>query len=245
MTRSTLPSFLTLAALAAATCALGAEPGAAGRGRQALLGKAYNPATMSLAAYDNVWKQWGLDEKPKDFPQQLRQRYGLHEAPYDNDGYPMGVRLAERPLNLGKGLAVTCLVCHGGSIAGKSYVGLGNASLDYQAFYEDMAEADGSRRKTPFQFCNVRGTNEAGGMAVFLLGYRDPDLKLRVTRLDLDLHDDLCEDVPAWWLLKKKQTMYYTGGGNARSVRSLMQFMLTPLNPRSAFEREEDRKSVV
>jgi hypothetical protein len=33
--------------------------------------------------------------------------------------------------------------------------------------------------------------------------------------------------------------MYYTGGGDARSVRSLMQFMMSPLNPPSAFAREE------
>jgi mono/diheme cytochrome c family protein len=33
--------------------------------------------------------------------------------------------------------------------------------------------------------------------------------------------------------------MYYTGGGNARSVRSLMQFMLSPLTLPSTFEREE------
>jgi len=36
--------------------------------------------------------------------------------------------------------------------------------------------------------------------------------------------------VPAWWLLKKKKTMYHTGGQDARSVRSIMSFMLTPLN---------------
>jgi len=45
--------------------------------------------------------------------------------------------------------------------------------------------------------------------------------------------------VPAWWLLKKKKTMYYTGAGDARSVRSLMQFMLSPLTFSSVFDREE------
>jgi mono/diheme cytochrome c family protein len=49
----------------------------------------------------------------------------------------------------------------------------------------------------------------------------------------------MCEDPPAWWQLRKKKTMYHTGGGDARSVRSLMQFMLTPLNSRAAFDREE------
>ena len=41
--------------------------------------------------------------------------------------------------------------------------------------------------KTPFPFANVRGTTEAGSAAVFLMGYREPDLSLRLKRFDLDL----------------------------------------------------------
>jgi mono/diheme cytochrome c family protein len=218
-----------------------AEPTPAERGKANLLGKSYTPPTISFRAYEDLWKQWGLNEKPKDYPQLLRERYGLHEAPYPNKGYPMGLREATAPLLLGggKGVSVDCLVCHGGSIAGKSYVGLGNSILDYQAFYEETSAADGRGRRTPFHFSNVRGTNEAGAMAVFLLGLREPDLSLRGSRLDLDLQDDLCEDVPAWWLLKKKKTMYYTGGTDARSARSIMQFMMSPLNLPSDFERAE------
>ena len=33
-------------------------------------------------------------------------------------------------------------------------------------------------------------------------------------------------DTPAWWLLKRKRTMYYDGRTDARSVRTNMQFML-------------------
>ena len=44
---------------------------------------------------------------------------------------------------LGKGLATDCMLCHGGSILGKSYVGLGNSSLDFQALFEELAEAAG------------------------------------------------------------------------------------------------------
>ena len=130
----------------------------------------------------------------------------------------MGLRLASMPFGLGKGIGMDCMVCHAGSIAGKSYVGLGNSTLDYQAFYEEMSAADGRARGTPFHFCNVRGTNEAGSMAVYLLGYREPNLDRRIKRIDLDLQDDLCEDVPAWWLLKKKKTMYHTGGTDARTT---------------------------
>jgi mono/diheme cytochrome c family protein len=229
-----------LAGLPAAVQAA-AGPPAAVRGQQAMLGKTYTPPTMLVSAYENAWKHWGVDKKPADYDRLYRERYGLHPAPYPNDGYPMGVRLADATVGFvkRKGLTVTCLVCHGGSIAGHSYVGLGNASLDYQAFYEEMSGPEGRRIPPPFQFSNVRGTSEAGAMAVFLLGYREPNLSLRLTRLDLDLQDDLCEDPPAWWLLKKKTTMYATGGSDTRSVRALMQFMMSPLNFPSAIHKAE------
>jgi mono/diheme cytochrome c family protein len=231
------------AALAAfpATVWAAAPVPAAVRGRHDLLGKSYNPPTMTLQQYDNAWKLWGLERKPADYDRLFRERYGLHPAPFPNDGYPMGLRLAQTDLGLvrTKGLTTDCLICHGGSIAGQSYVGLGNTSLDFQAFYEEMNGTERRRARAAFRFTNVRGTNEAGGFSVFLLGYREPDLSMRLTRLDLDLQDDLCEDVPAWWLLKKKKTMYYTGGTDTRSVRSLMQFMMSPLNFPSAFHKAE------
>jgi len=39
--------------------------------------------------------------------------------------------------------------------------------------------------------------------------------------------------------LKKKKTMYHNGGADARSVRSIMQFMLTPNNSLATFEKVE------
>jgi mono/diheme cytochrome c family protein len=211
------------------------------RGKKLLLTKVYNPPTMAWSAYEDAWKHWGLDRKPDraDYDRLFRERYGLHPAPYPNDGLPLGLRPGELLLTRRKGLAVNCLICHGGSILGQSYVGLGNTALDFQLFHEELAGPSGRRSKPPFTFARVRGTSEAGGMAVFLLGYREPDLSLRLLRRDLDLHDDLCEDTPAWWLLKKKKTMYHTGSTSTTSVRSLMQFMMSPLNQPSAFHKAE------
>src|SRR2546428_2515419 len=138
-----------------------------------------------------------------------------------------------------KGLTTDCMICHGGSILGKSHVGLGNSALDIQAFFEDLNSAAGIGRKLPHVFSNVRGTSEAGSMAVFLHSYRNPDLSVRFDRHRWEIKDNMCEDVPAWWLLKKKKTMYHTGAADARSVRSIMQFMLSPLNPPSAIKKEE------
>jgi len=230
-----IAGFLTLPA--AGLCA--DDNPSAERGRKALLERHFTPATIPLSAYENVWKVWDREAKepPADYAARFRERYGLHSTPYPNDGYPMGLRLA--PALLGKALATDCMLCHGGSILGKSYVGLGNSAIDFQAMYEELAEAAGMPKKSPHVFCNARGTIEAGAMTVYLLGLREPDLRLHSPRLDLDLHDDMCEDTPAWWLLKKKKTMYHTGGGDARSVRSLMQFMMSPLNSGASIMKEE------
>src|SRR5262245_32930554 len=238
-TRAALPALLGAALLGPSARA----DTPAQRGRKALLGKSYSPPTMAVTAYDNAWKYWGLKEKPApaDYDRLFRERYGLHPAPYPNGNLPMGLRREKVGSGLlaREGLTNDCLICHGGSILGKSHVGLGNASLDFQAFYEEMNGLAGRRARPPFAFSQVRGTNEAGGMAVFLLGYRGPDLSLRLSRLDLDVQDDLCEDPPPWWVLKKKKTMYHTGGADTRSVRALMQFMMSPLNFPAAFHKAE------
>ncbi len=56
---------------------------------------------------------------------------------------------------------------------------------------------------------------------------------------NLGLHDDICEDVPAWWLMKKKKSIYATGATDSRSVRTLMQFMMHPLTTSKDFEKHE------
>jgi mono/diheme cytochrome c family protein len=235
------PSVLALGImLTAALAAQATEPASAERGRQALQTRAFNPAGWTLSAYDEAWRQWGagLKERPEPYAEAFRQHYGLHAAPFDNGKYPMGLREGKGLFGM-KGLTTDCLLCHAGSILGKSYIGLGNSSLDVHAFFEDLNKASGIRSPLPFTFSNVRGTSEAAGFALFLHALREPDLSLRLRRLDFGLRDDQCEDTPAWWLLKKKKTMYQTGATDARSVRSLMQFMLVPGNSRATFEREE------
>src|SRR6516225_6832081 len=154
------------------------------RGEKALLGRHFNPPTIPLAAYGNAWKYWGpeVKAKPADYATAFAEHYGLHPAPYPNGGYPMGLREAKGLL--GKMLTNDCMFCHGGSILGKSYVGMPNSSLDYQALYEDIARATGVPARLPFRLSNVRGTTEAGAFAVYLLSMREPDLTLRSERID-------------------------------------------------------------
>jgi hypothetical protein len=223
--------------LAFSLVAAAADPAAEARGKKALERTAFIPGFWPSFAYDQAWKAWGVAEKPKDYAVAFRDRYGLHPAPYPNADLPMGLRPA--PIVLGKGLSIDCMTCHGGSILGKSYVGLGNTSLDFEALFEELYRASNISVKLPYTSSNVRGTTEAAAFAVSLLGYRTPELNLKPDYTDLGLKDDACEDVPAWWLLKKKRTMYHTGGGDASSVRSLMQFLMHPLTTPADFARHE------
>src|SRR3954451_14736906 len=131
----------------------GAEDAAA-RGRKALLEGNYIPAAWSRDAYDQAWKRWGVATRPADYAAAFREYYGLHPAPYPNGDLPMGLRGG--PRLFGKGVGIDCMACHGGLILGPSHVGLGNASLDAQALFEDMNAGSGLPAKLPMRFGNVR-----------------------------------------------------------------------------------------
>jgi mono/diheme cytochrome c family protein len=174
---------------------------------------------------------WGDKAPPpgtsdEAYAKAFNERYGLHPAPYPNDGLPMGLRRGNGPGGTKTGLQIDCLVCHGGSIGGTSYVGLGNTTLDLTALLNELTRADG-RRLPPSLFVlnSSRGTVNASTIAAVLLSLRNSDLSPR--KFPLLLGTNLPEvDVPPWWNLRRKSSMYYDGRTNARSVRSNMQFLL-------------------
>ena len=209
------------------------------RGRDALLGRCFSAPFVSREGYESLWKQWGLKARPEDFDAQVRQRYGLHEAPYPNDNLPMGLRPTA-----GRGgraaVGIDCMLCHGGSLFGKSYVGLPNTSLDLAGLFRDLDLANGAFGLFPYRLSNVRGTTESTATGIFVISLRDEDLGLRLPPANLGpIPDQSCEDAPAWWLLKRKRTMYYNGQIDAAAVRPLMMFMLSPGASGSRFPREE------
>jgi mono/diheme cytochrome c family protein len=214
----------------------GAAGGSPERGRDVMFHQSLNPATWSIQAYEMAWKQWGTAEKPADYPKAFMQRYGLHAAPFDNKGRPMG--LIEAPRFLAKGITNNCLLCHAGTIAGQTIVGLGNASLDLQGLFEDMSRADGVELRLPFQFSYVRGTIDPINPLVFLMQYREADLSLRSPR-QLHYSKNVCSDPPAWWLIKRKKTRDWTGPMDVRSTRIDMVTLLTPLNDAEYIKKQE------
>lgn len=205
----------------------GPDPEAAERGRVALTSKSYLSPAWDLDALEKAGRLWGAEDRdPAASADAINRYYGLHPAPFPNDGLPMGLRRATARDGERTGLQIDCLICHGGSIGGKSYVGLGNSQLDLKGLFQDLDRAQG---RTPppslFTLNSARGTVNAGQVSVVLLSFRNPDLSIRP--FPLLLGANLPElDVPPWWILKKKATQYYDGRTDARSARSNMQFLL-------------------
>jgi mono/diheme cytochrome c family protein len=227
---------MTGLALLATSLSVGSEPeppdpAAAERGRRAMTETGHLKPAWSADVYRDVGSLWG-DREPEpgiaddEYAAAFNRRYGLHPAPYPNDGLPMGLRPGNGPEGGRSGLQIDCLVCHGGSIGGTSYVGLGNTTLDLTALLQELTRADG-RRLPPSLFVlnSTRGTVNAGTIAAVLLSLRNTDLSVR--RFPLPLGANLPElDVPPWWHMARKTTMYYDGRTDARSVRTNMQFLL-------------------
>ena len=209
----------------------GDDFGAVERGRVALTSTGYLKPAWAGKTYGDVSRLWegtapDPDREPEAFAAAFNRRYGFAPAPYPNDGLPMGLRRGNRPDGSKSGIAIDCMACHGGSIGGTSYVGLGNTQLDLKTFFGDMLKAEG-RFNPPSTFVinSSRGTVNAGMFSVVLLSLRNIDLSFRV--IPLFTGANLPElDVPAWWLLGRKTSMYYDGRTDAASVRTNMQFML-------------------
>ena len=198
------------------------------RGALAVHGKAgMNPPLWSVGALDNLWKRWGLTAKPADYAEQVHKRYGLHTAPYANDGLPMGLHYAKGPF--GKGIINDCLLCHAGRVAGQTVIGLGNSALDLQRLFDDLFASEILPYKIPIRMSYARGTVDVVNPVVFLMKFRAPDLSLKKIA-KLEYHDNVSSDPPAWWLLKRKKTRNWNGGVDVDSIRVDMVNLLTPLN---------------
>jgi mono/diheme cytochrome c family protein len=206
------------------------------RGREIMLHKALNPGIWSRKAYDNLWKVWGLRSKPANYDEAVRERYGLHAAPFDNHGLPLG--LMESRGFLSTGIVNTCLLCHAGSVAGELHIGMGNASVDVQSLFEELSLADGFQLGKQHPFSNVRGTVDPVNPVTFLMQFRDPELNVQQLS-PLTFSRDIYSDPPAWWLIKKKKTRDWTGGIDARSTRVDMVNLLNPLNTAEYIKKHE------
>jgi mono/diheme cytochrome c family protein len=222
---------VTLAILLLATVAHAADPAAVERGRIALTQTGHLRPAWKSETYFEVGKLWGVPHPdpqidPDGYAAAFNRRYGFHPAPYPTDGLPMGLRRGVKKDGTKVGLQIDCMACHGGSIGGTSVVGLGNSTLDLKLFFDEMTMAEGRIKPlATFTLNSTRGTVNAGQVSALLLSLHNPDWSPRI--IPLPLGANLPEmDTPAWWLLHRKETMYYDGRTPAGSIRTNLQFTM-------------------
>jgi cytochrome c5 len=143
-------------------------------------------------------------------------------------------------------VAPNCLQCHSQVFEGKLIVGLGNSFSDFtkqiggtavmaEKFLQNL-KGDNAKKydaaksfitsvKTvaPNLVTSTKGVNLADGLATLLVAHRDPVTLQWSEKSSLIIPDELIPtDVPAWWLLKKKNGMFYNGFGRGDFGRFLM-----------------------
>ncbi len=150
-------------------------------------------------------------------------------------------------------VGANCLNCHASTINNEFVIGLGNTDFDfttdqssnisildflmkgsynlnspeYQAF---IPYKRGFQVISPLTITETRGVNPADKYAAILAAHRNPtDLTWRENDPWGITKEVIPTDVPAWWLLKKKNAMFYTGVGTGDFARIMMASSLVSL----------------
>jgi hypothetical protein len=160
-------------------------------------------------------------------------------------------------------VAPNCMQCHAQVFDGKLIMGLGNSTIDFThgekldpknavAAEKLFKNLDTKKYEASEPFLRVvkgiggqlhtkvRGVNTADRLAALLASHRDPKTFRWSDQPILEVSDEVIPtDVPAWWMLKKKNAMFYNGFGRGDFGRFLMASNLLTVNDTSE-SREVD-----
>ncbi len=162
-------------------------------------------------------------------------------------------------------VSANCFQCHAQFLNGELVVGLGNSMADFTEdqsgtvgvidFAINLAYGNGSPEWVAYEpfrtavlatgselVTSVRGVNPADKLAAILSAHRD---QVDLTWLDnrnFEIPEGVVPtDVPAWWLLKKKNAMFYAGIGRGDFARIMMASSILTLQD-STKAREVDNE---
>lgn len=199
---------------------------------------------VSARRINNLWKDWGLKERPENFDQLLTERYGFNPAPYRNP-YPL---LGEDPVNSNGGsgqlpmgliqskdadgnytgkISMNCYMCHGGQIGNPEegeglgpIPGMGNTNTDMMVLMRDLTK--GLVGAIPISLNNQRGTSNAVGAFDMLTMVWDVDtLSLAPNPLKLPFNHSYHgnQDMPNWWNVSHRPRKFFDGGLSVDATR--------------------------
>lgn len=143
-------------------------------------------------------------------------------------------------------VAPNCMNCHAQVFEGALVMGLGNSLVDFtkskkfnleniellekllkfqspKQYEASAAFIRASKAITSYLYAPVKGVNVADKLAYMLVAHRDPQSFQWSEKPQLNLPAELIPtDTPPWWLLKKKNAMFYNGFGRGDFGRFLM-----------------------
>lgn len=161
-----------------------------------------------------------------------------------------------------------CMSCHAGFVNDEFTVGLGNYAADYTinradnidllssaisilygGMESDEWKAYDQFRKGilaigPKTITETKGANPADKIAQVLASHRDKNTLEWRDEPYVDVDDEVIPtDVPAWWLLKKKNAMFYNGMGRKDFCKSFIGSSLLTMTDKAKAE-EVDGKMI-
>lgn len=201
--------------------------------------------SVPASVINNLWKRWGLKQRPTNFDQLLTERYGFNPAPYRNpyplpgedpiatDGgsgqLPMGlIQAKDANGNYNGKISLNCYICHGGQIGDISdgpglgpIPGMGNTNTDMMILMRDLSQGLVGGL-LPISLNNTRGTSNAVGAFDMLTLIWDVDtLSLSPNPFKLPFthsyHGN--QDMPNWWNVSHRPRKFFDGGVSADSTR--------------------------
>ena len=202
--------------------------GDAAKGYDYLVNGGYITCGIPKDTYDTVFGTGGAAEQPAG-------RTG------DNAHLPYYYSVATSSEGV-QVVTANCLTCHASHIDGKLVVGLGNTERDYTGDMAGTVDQGGSLISDPTEKAEFMrfasrvdaigpytqlatvGVNPADDLTAALMAHRDPatlawsDAPL----IPLPQVTPVPVDVPPWWRMAKKTTMFYDSAGRGDHARIMM-----------------------
>jgi mono/diheme cytochrome c family protein len=182
----------------------------------------------------------------------------------DNKGIPYNYNVVKSATGI-KMVATTCLTCHAERVNGEIIVGLGKATTDNTndgsqlvnfvdavtlarypkgsaewLAYEPFSRA--TKAIAPYIITQAQGVSSADKIFAALAAFRKKeDLTWLATPQSEILKKVVPTDVPAWWIVKKKNALYYNGLGVGDLSKHLISALL--LTVKDSSEAREIEKN--
>jgi mono/diheme cytochrome c family protein len=162
-------------------------------------------------------------------------------------------------------VSANCLQCHSQKLNGEFIVGLGSSISDFTGDQSELIPAvdfalellygndspeweayEPFRRAVlatgPQLITDVVGVNPADKLAVVLAAHRNNNDLSWIDEPALNIPTEVVPtDVPAWWLLKKKNAMFYNGVGRGDFARIMMASSLLTMQDTAEARIVDDR----